>query len=143
MVVTGKTQGTIKSDSPDGHIAIQRFVCSTITRQERQAGHINPGHRKWNPVSVEFKPGKELGNFTRALQGKEPLDMVVSVSGGTTRNPNAPGYKVHLTGAVLTGLSNRTVNGMPVEVASFTFSHIEWTWTKGGETFKYDWEARV
>ncbi|GAA4752049.1 Hcp family type VI secretion system effector [Flavisolibacter ginsenosidimutans] len=153
LTVTGQKQGQIKGGvtqkGREGSVAVYAVDHEIISPRDASSG-LPTGKRQHKPITITKELDKATPLLYKALVSNENLTEVVLKF--FAANPNGievNSYIIKLTNASIasihTDMENNKIDPgtkLPVlELVSFTYQKIEWTWVDGGITAGDNWQA--
>ena len=148
----GQINGSVIQKGKEGWIAVYGFHHEMVAPRDVASG-LATGKRQHKPLIITKEIDKSTPLFYQALVNNENFSEVVlrfftqDVRGSGKEIQH---YTIKLTNATISSIVDDMANNKIVENAklpmlemiSFTYQKIEWTWVDGGITATDSWETK-
>ena len=150
MSVKGQKQGDIKGGLTqkglENFIDVDAWSHEIVSPRDAASG-LPTGKRQHKPITITKRIDKATPKLYSALTQNENLVSVELRFYRTSAKTGANElyFTVKLENANIASINNSTdqTSGGEIEMVSFTYQKITWTWMDGGITATDDWETPV
>ena len=141
---TGDIKGSVVAAGHEGSIEVFSISHSIVQETDPATGQAT-GKRQHKPFVITKELDQASPLLAKALTNVETLTTWslgfwrASATSGKMENY----YTIELTNAQVSSIVTRGSNFGVIEMVSFTYQKITWTWVDGGITHQDDWSAPV
>jgi type VI secretion system Hcp family effector len=134
----------IKGQGWDGpeRIPLTGFKNDALTPAELASGKLAAGHRSWKPFLITRKIDATSPKLTQFFANGKPLNVSIVTTETDTSGKLNLYYTITLSQATVTPVKWQGDGKPNTATNSLTFQRIEWTWIKGGITFRDSWDGK-